>query len=242
MSSPLRLISFGDATGDVWGAAIDAGDPALLLATADGITSSASAQFQLDTDQAAWRLSGEDFELLVAPLDGGGTNAPGGGSARDELCRVEGTLEGASGQRAVSCSATRSVGTDPGVLAGGGSVRGLSGWFTDNRGLCLHALRGRNSPGQDQDEIAATLFDPEQWVAVSDPRLSTTFRPQEQPERASVELWVGDDGEQYPRRAVAEATGPALHVQSDGVRMQVTPMRCHSEGLDGAGVYLIAYL
>ncbi len=46
------------------------------------------------------------------------------------------------------------------------SVRALSGWFGDDQGLTLHALRPAGSEGQEQDAIAATLFDPEEWLAV----------------------------------------------------------------------------
>ncbi len=122
------------------------------------------------------------------------------------------------------------------------SVRGLSGWFGADQGLTLLALRPAGRRGQEDDLIAATVFDPEGWMAVDDPRISTTYRAGDRPARASLELWIGDGDEQFPRRAAAEATGDGAELEHNGLRLQVTPLRCHTLGLDGAGVYLLAHL
>jgi hypothetical protein len=235
----LRLLFFGDATGSVWGAALDAGAGAFVVRTPDGITSAAGpSAVQIDTDGPRWRVSGESFDLSLTPV------APPGLSDRpdgDELCQVEGRLHADGAGRDLTCLGTRSQDLDA-DLRGVGSLRALSGWFSESRGLVLRALRPAASRGQEEDRLQATLFDAEAWVAVAESRLSTTFGPDEQPDRASLELWVGDDEEQYPRRAAAEATGAAIGVQGEGVRMDVTPLACHCAGLDGPGVYLIAHL
>lgn len=239
-SRPLRLLCFGDATGEVWGGAVSAGTAALAFGTPDGTGSATgSGELSVRHDDDGWLLSGQDFELRFGPVGEPGSAQPS--AAGDELCHVEGRVSVAGHERAVSCPGTISV--DPETEIGRlDSVRALSGWFGDDQGLTLHALRPAGSEGQEQDAIAATLFDPEEWLAVIDPRLSTTFRPPELPARASLELWVGDGEDIYPRRAAAEAAGSAAEAGDDGLRLAITPLRCHSAGRDGTGVYLIAHL
>jgi hypothetical protein len=240
--SPFRVVSFGDLGGDVWGTAIDAGDPAIVFGTPDGTGSASGADaVRLTPEGRSWRLAGEGFELLVTPA-GDGTGQAGEeerGGAGDELCEVAGTLSVAGAERSVQCVGTRSIG-DGLDLRRLDSVRGLSGWFDSDRGLALLSFRPHRSAGQETDLVAATVFEPERWVAVEDPRLSTTYRSGGRPSRASLELWIGAGEEQYPRRVAAEANGDGAGVDGDRVRLQVTPLRCHTSGLDGAGVYSLA--
>lgn len=234
-SSPLRVLCFGDATGEVWGAAVAAGTATLAFGTPEGTGSAAGAEVALIPEEDGWYLAGRDLELHFIPAGETGNGAP-----PHRLCRVEGHLGGTGGRRAVSCSGTVSL--EPDTRADRlDSLRALSGWFDADHGLFLRALRPAGGRGQEQDAVAATLFDPGEQVAVTDPRLSTTFRSPEQPARASLELWVGEGDELYPRRAAAEAAGPGVEVGGDGIRLAITPLRCHSAGLDGAGIYLIAH-
>lgn len=232
----LRVISFGDLDGQVWGCAIDAGEPAIVFATSQGQGSAVGAgAVSLTANPHGWELAGDGFELQVTPADREEGQPPGAAG----LCLVQGTLEVAAEQRPVQCVGTLSDGT----AVGAGrldSARGVSGWFGCDRGLALLALRPTGASGQESDLIAATVFEPDGWIAVHDPRLSTTFRPGQRPSRASLELWIGDGEEQYPRRAAAEASGEPAAVRGDGVSLQVTPLRCHTGGLDGAGVYVLA--
>jgi hypothetical protein len=239
-SRPLRLLCFGDAAGEVWGGAVSAGTAALAFGTPDGTGSAiGSAELSIGHDDDGWLLTGQDFELRFSPVGQDGATEPS--AAGDELCHVEGRLSVAGHERAVSCPGTVSI--EPETRIGPlDSVRALSGWFGADHGLTLHALRPAGSKGHEQDAIAATLFDPEEWVAVTDPRLSTTFKPSELPARASLELWVGDGEELHPRRAAAEAAGQAAEAGGEGLRLAITPLLCHSAGHDGTGVYLIAHL
>ena len=104
----------------------------------------------------------------------------------------------------------------------------------------MRALRPQRARGQEEDRIEATLFDPEGEIAVEDPRLSTTLAAGGRPVRTSLELWIGVGEEQYPRRAAGEALGDGGAAQGEHVNLQVTPLRCHTGGHEGAGVYLLA--
>ena len=159
----------------------------------------------------------------------------------DELCRVSGELVINGRDSAVDWPAHRS-------LAGGfdarhlGSVRSVAGWFDGDHAVSLLAFRDRGSAGQEGERLTATVFDPEGAVWVDEPRLSTTYAADGRPTRASLELWIGEGEEQFPRRAAAEAAGTGGELDVDGLQLQVTPLRCHSRGLDGAGVYMLARL
>ncbi len=252
-SSSLRVLSFGDASGEVWGAAVSAagatvsaagatvsaGATALAIVTPERtVTATDADQVSLSPERDGWRLTGPDFALSFVPAGENGSRAPS--PAGDLLCRVEGHIGAPEAERAVSCSGTVSLEPDTRIDRLD-SIRAVTGWFDADHGVVLRALRPAGSKDHEHDAIAATLFDPDQAVAVTDPRLSTTFRPPERPARASLELWIGDGDELYPRRAAAEASGPAVETGTDGMRLAITPLRCHSAGLDGVGVYLIAH-
>jgi hypothetical protein len=151
------------------------------------------------------------------------------------LCQVTGTLAG----RDLQCPGTFI--SSPGLKRGRlDSARAVAGWFGSDHGLELLALRPAGERGHDADTVAATVFEPDGWITVDDPRISTTFHPDDRPARASLELWIGDGEEQYPKRAAAEASDDPAVVNGEGVSLQVTPLRCHTGGLDGAGVYVVA--
>jgi hypothetical protein len=232
----LRVLAFGDLEGDIWGCAVDAGDPAIVFATPDGNGSATGAgTISLDDDQSAWTVTGDGFDLHATPVaHEGADGAPAG-----ELCRVQGTLTVAGARREVECLGTRSEG-HPDRVKRLQSARAVSSWFAPDRGLAVLALRPAAGKGHESDLIDAIVFEPDGWIAVDEPRLSTTFRAGDQPSRASLELWIGEGEEQYPRRAAAEASGPGATVDGAGISLHVTPLRCHAAGLDGAGIYLLA--
>lgn len=235
-TGPVRLLSFGDATGKIWGAVVEAGATASLIMTPEAAAAATGAgQVEIAADGDGCQVTADGVVSLRF------TPAGAASEAGDELCHVEGTVTVGGSEREVSCPGT--ISTD--AEAGSGkleSIRALTGWFGEQQGLALRAFRPDAKKGHERDQMAATLFDAEQWVTVADPRLSTTFRPGEQPTRASLELWIGDGEEMYPRRAAAEALGLPAEASGDELRISLTPMLCHAGGADGTGVYLIAHL
>jgi hypothetical protein len=53
---------------------------------------------------------------------------------------------------------------------------------------------------------------------------------------------VTDGENEFPRRAAGEASAPPVAASTDGLDLRVAPLRCHSRGLEGAGVYVLATL
>ncbi len=249
LPSSFRILSFGDVEGSLWGTVIDAGETAIAFATPDGAFSASGASaVQLAEDGDGWRLTGEGIELLVVPVrpaveeDDPNTSAAEDrrlGTPGDDFCQITGTLSANGTEQTVQCPGVRSRGGGL-DLQGLDSLRWVAAWFEADRGLSLLASRPARSKGQERDRIAATVFDADAWLAVDDPRLSTTYRDDGAPTRANLELWIGDEEEQHSRRAAAEATDGNATLSATGIQLQAIPLRCHTGGIDGAGVYLLA--
>ena len=240
-----RSLAFGDVGGELWGGGADLGSPALALGLAGSEAASATA-VQWTEDDDGWTLRGEGVELQVTS----GSEAapqrspePAGSevTGMEELCRVVGKVTIRDSDRAVNCVGTRCTvdGIDAGAVL---SMRFVSGWFAENEAFGLLSFRAHRAVGHEDDLIAATLFDPDGWLPVADPRLSTTYGASGLPRRASLELWTGDGENEFPRRAAAEASGPGAGVQADGFELRVVPLHCYSRGSEGSGVYVLATL
>jgi hypothetical protein len=252
----VRALAFGDPDGSLWAAGLDAGAPGLI---AGGSSGSLAVAVAWDDDGREWRLSGEGVTLTVSPMGepkdsaeaSGDAGADGSGdgvaqaptdrgpqlpwSGRQDRCRVTGTLAGAE----VDAGGVRTE-LDGVGAAEIGSIRGFSGWLDGGEALTLLALRSESEPDHERDLVAATVFDPDRWIPSIDPRLSTTYDHDGDPSRATLELWIADGDRELPRRAAGEATGPAVRLAADGTTLQIRPLRCHSRGNEGAGVYLLA--
>jgi hypothetical protein len=192
-----------------------------------------------------WRLTGEDLELHVVPggeaeeMESGSDEASADLSGCDELCRVRGSLTIGGTARTIDCVGTRCVvdGVDGASL---GSARMVSGWFGQDEAFMLLALRAADTVGQEADLVAATLFDPDGWVAVDDPRLSTAYGASGLPSRTNLELWIGEGDNEFPRRVAGEASADGAVFAVEDTEVRVIPMRCHSRGREGTGVYVLA--
>jgi hypothetical protein len=241
----VRAVAFGNPDGSVWGAGLDAGVPAVI---ASGETDPVTVVLAWNVDSPDWELSGDGIALTVSPVSkpqppAADDESPApvvaepepAWSGRQELCRVVGTVDGVE----IECVGVRTELTQvrPGEL---GTVRGFSAWVSAEEAVTLLALRPGSEAHQERDLVAATVFEPDRWMTSHDPRLSTTYDDDGHPTRATLELWIKQGEREFPRRAAGEAAGPAVAVAGDDVTLRVQPLRCHSRGGDGAGVYLLA--
>jgi hypothetical protein len=244
----LRAIAFAQTDGTVWGAAVSGGD-GWSLVTGPSPMADGALEVTENTD-GGWGLETADggLSLLAVPddpptppaVDGAEPEAPplppfvpGEGP---ELCRVSGTASG----RQVQWRGVRVRMTPPSAKDAPGSARFVAGWFADDSAVGLIAARPRRHDQPDHDMASATLFDPERWLPVTEPRLSTTYDGSEAPARVTLELWVGAGEHEYPRRAAGEASGPESAGAAGGSALRVVPLRCHSRGEEGVGVYVLA--
>ena len=240
-----RALSFGELDGSVWAAALDGGAPVAMIGGGEGPGAPITA-LRWSSDGDDWSLGADGVELHVSPSvaedEDEGTSQPDGGrvvASDQQLCRVRGRITLAGDSREIDCVGARSQldGPPPAALD---SARLVSAWFSDLEAVTLLALRSRSDPHSESDVIAARLFHPDGWLPVSDPRLSTTYSRDGVPMRTNLELWVGDGEHEFPRRAAGESAGAGGAVTVGGTSLQVRPLRFHSRGLEGAGVYLLA--
>ncbi|HEY2438720.1 MAG TPA: hypothetical protein VGI07_00745 [Solirubrobacteraceae bacterium] len=246
-TAELRTLAFGDVDGTVWGGALKAASAALILGAGTGETGQfAVSEESWSAEGATWRLAADGVELVVEPATEEREPFPHEESGArvsgvQELCRVSGVVSLSGAEHRVDCPGIRSAleGIDPASLD---SLRAVAGWFAPDEAFTLLALRGPRSPGQEADLVAATLFDPEGWVPVADPRLSTTYDGAGVPTRVNLELWVSEGENEFPRRAAGEAAAPSRTVTAPGLEMRAIPLRCHSRGREGGGVYVLAGL
>jgi hypothetical protein len=239
-----RSVSFGDLSGSLWGAAMDGELRLLALGTPAG------QQHGLGRDSTHWTFSGERWtltadglEVAIDPCDRPLQPAAGDGGAGaglDELCLVSGgiTIDGV--EHEIDCRGTRTT-RDHGLdLHGLDSLRAVYAWFDAGEALTLLSLRPKGAADHADDVATASVFAPEAWRTVADARLSTTYAADGYPTRVGLELWLADGEDHYPRRAAGEVASPAVELRADGLEVRVAPLRCHSRGRQGAGVYLLA--
>jgi hypothetical protein len=245
----LRTLAFGELEpGAVWGAAwFEAPDgPAVTALGADGGEATlASLGLTAFGDGEEWRLDGDGAELLIAPAgEVVAAHSPEDGiEGCDQLCRVSGRFVRDGADRSVDCLGLRTWW--PGTIDLGRfeSIRAVSVWFEPDEGLALTAFRPRKARAHHaSDVLAAAVITADGAPAVEDPRLSTTYDEQGWPLRVGLELWLaGEEPEhQYPRRASGEAMGARAEALAGAVEVRAEPLRWHSRGRDGAGMYVLA--
>jgi hypothetical protein len=243
----LRAVGFGDQRAGVWGAAFSAHPdlPSVAMLAAQP-TAIVPVEVVADSSrEGEWRIAGEGLELTIA-VEGGRSDDPS--PDFDQLVTVRGRLRGDQA-REVDCRGCRSERADavePGRFQ---LVRDACAWFGPGDGFAFVAVRPRRASGHGDERVSATVFSAGHALPVAEPRLSTAYTEEGQPLRATLELWLQDDGDsaepgqeavQYPRRAAGIASGPAAAHEFANLALGVQPFRWRAEGRDGAGIYLLA--
>lgn len=228
------VVVFGDPEG-IWGVAIGGPSPAVAFGQAGASGPVAFEPASLQAGGEAWTIESARTSLTVTPRD---EQPPviAGEAGRLELCRASGGLEGEQTSAGDGLAAVRSAALAQGRID---SIRLVAAWFPSGNDVALVASRPDGANGQDRDQISVVVLGEKEGVSVFDPRLSTTYEADGDPLRAGIELWLGEteDGDQHPRRVAGEAGGPA--VRRAAPELTATPLRCHSLGEEGGGVYLL---
>ena len=240
-----RSLAFGAVADGVWGVAwlpsAESTGPVVLGAAGGAGVVDASVEARGPED--AWRIVGAETDLSLAPASAASSHrADGGLAGLDQLCRAEGRFAFGGSEHRVSCLGWRATVEPPTGRDRSASLRQTAAWFEPGAGMSLLALRPGSARGHDDDLVSAAVIDQDGPIEVSDPRLSTTYGEGGLPRRAGLELWVGDEEEQYPRRAAGEPVGEPAAWTADGLDLRAQLFRWHSSGQDGAGMYLLGTL
>lgn len=226
----IRSFAFGGPDGDLAGT---------MSIWEGGFCSSFGALGQVEGSDPAeeWKLAGPDFEL---------TFTPGGAVAELELAdagirsfhqpsHVHGTVVVDGEERTVDCAGQRS--SRLGGLDGKhfDSLRAVGAWFGDEDGLALLAARPRRARGHDSELLSAVLLEAGVAVPVAEPRLSSTYTGAGVIARVGLELWIGEEDNQYARRAAGAALG--IGAVSDDPPLRSELLRMRMRGREGVGVY-----
>jgi hypothetical protein len=244
-STAFRTLAFGATDMSFWGAAwLHGAGPKVFVGVGAGDRAiTAPATLHDGGESQDWRLEGDGIELTASSTGADlGLSRADPASGFDQLCRVHGRVLLEGTEREIECIGRRGAYAQRSDVERLDSVRDVWAWFEPGEGLALVALRPRKSRGQDSDLVRAVVFDSDAPHTVDDPRLSTTYTASGQPLRAGLELWLGDDDEQqqYPRRALGEATGAGATGRVGRFEVLAQPFHWQSRGRDGAGVYLLA--
>jgi hypothetical protein len=244
----LRALAFGEAGIGIWGVAWSLGDggPAFTAVGAREGAEVLEHPASLELSDDAWWLASEDLELEAGPEGEAAALAEG----FDQPVRVSGRLRAAGADHEVDSLGTRAS-RDAADPSGLDSIRGLAAWFGPDLGLSVLSLRPRGATGHDRDSITASLFEQGHPLTVEEARLSTTYTAEGVPARAGVELWLApgeaevSEGEQEPpeprpRRAAGESIGPIASGSAGELDVHAGLFRCHAEGREGSGVYVLA--
>jgi hypothetical protein len=238
----MRTLAFGDLGAGVWGAAWlpDDRDEGFVCLGAPDAVALPDGRLAGSRAGGEWKLLGEGTELTLAPIeDPVDLASPDGASAGfEQLCRVTGRF-GAQATE-VDCLGRRGQRDGRVELEQLEAVRDVSAWFEPSDGLAVVSLRPRSARGNDADVLTAAVLDSGAPTPVADPRFSTTYSSAGRPIRSSLELWLGQEEEEYPRRAAGEALGPYASARDDGVEIHASLFKWHSRAREGAGVYILA--
>lgn len=184
-----------------------------------------------------WILAGAGFELTFAPASAVAELELGDAGIRSlhQLAHVRGTVVVGGVEQAVDCPGRRCLRL--GALDGKrfDSLRAVSAWFGAEDGLAVLAVRPRRARGHDSELLAGVLFQAGDPVPVGESRLSSAYDADGVPTRVGLELWLGDDEDEYATRAAGEATGVAAVSEDPPLRVEL--LRTRMRGREGVGVY-----
>jgi hypothetical protein len=226
----IRSFAFGEPDGDLAGTA---------LIWDGGFCSSFGppAQVEGDAPDEDWRLAGAGFELTFAPAGEVAELelANAGIRSLHQLAHVHGTMLCDDGEHAVDCAGLRSRRFGALDSKHFDAVRVVSAWFGGEDGIAVLAARPRRTRGHDTELLSGVLLEGGLPVPVTEPRLSSTYAADGVPLRVGLELWLGEDEEQYARRAAGEAIGRGAVSEDPPLRSEL--LRWHMRGRAGVGVY-----
>lgn len=225
------VCGFGDLESGVAGLAwsLSGGGGVLLN---DGKFSAGGAAITSDRERARVELTvdGQSVEVGLAPRGDSVTGDGGAGSAEAAACMA--TVRRAGSGQSISCPghATR-WSSDP--LEGAGVFRHLAIEAAEGALLIVTARGEPGAVGHSSERASAWLIDNTGALAEFEETLiSTQYDGEGRPTRFGLELWPADEAP--PTRVTASLLGGAESGHS-----WAGLFRCHTDGTEGPGGYLL---
>jgi hypothetical protein len=167
-----------------------------------------------------------DAASAVAELD-----ELGGMTGHERVCRVRGTAAG----RPIDCLGQRGRSWGTADWSRIALTRSLGAWLEEGQSVVYSAVRPEGVENHADEERFGALLDADGAVAMSDPRVSTTYDGDGHQRRAGLELWVGGEDD-YPRRG----SGSVLcgsSVELGQLRLDCAFFGWTLDGREGVGHY-----
>jgi hypothetical protein len=235
------VCGFGDLEAGLGGIAWSfAGGGGLLLS--DGQVAEAEAEL------APGESGGQELRLRRGDLEVSATLAPRGetlplkdSEGRDAAggqlaaAACEATVRSSGGGQTLACAGHLSRWSgDP--LEGAGTFRHLA---IDSEGsLLIIAAQGPpGAKGHDEEATGAWLLDGAAASAFGESLISTQYDASGSPTRIGLELWPQGEG-QTSRAAATRGSGSRIGGGDFG-SLSAALLRCHTEGVEGLGSYLV---
>ena len=172
------------------------------------------------------------FELDVEALSGPAEVRLGDTYGYEQLCRVRGT----AGERSIDCLGQRGHSWGRADWSKLELARTVSAWLDDRTAVTVSAVRDASAKHHADEELSAHVVLDGAPIAVSDPRLSTTYDGEGRQIHAGLELWVADEDGEYPHRAAGEVVcGTTLDLGR--LRVDCAFFEWHMDGRTGVGRY-----
>jgi hypothetical protein len=188
-----------------------------------------------DGDDGGFELR---FEALSDPAEvGSGAIAASAAALHgyEQLCRVTGTARHGDRRWHVDCLGQRGHQWGAPDWERIELARTVSAWFEDGPAVALASVRPDGAAGHADEAVGACLATADAVSTIADPLLSTTLDGDGRQRRASLELWVEEEGG-YPRRAAGEAVcGTTLDLGR--LRLDCAFFHWRMEGHEGVGRY-----
>jgi hypothetical protein len=195
----------------------------------------------VETPLSAWTVSFDDeagsgFELRFEAISAPARVEVGGVEGYEQLCSVSGTVSLGERTVEVGCLGQRGHIWGAPELDRIEIARTLSAWMGADRAVTLTAVRPTRAKHRQLDEaVAGWVFESGEPVAITEPRLSTTYDGDLHQQRAGLELWM-DEERTADRRAFGEVVCGTT-IDLGDLRLDSAFFHWRMEGREGVGLY-----
>jgi hypothetical protein len=226
------VCGFGDVNEGLGGLAWDLGEPGAVLLS-DGEARPASFAIEEGGDAAALEITAAEASLEATLVPVTAEIALGGGVI-GTVCHAEARSEG--GGRTVRCSG-QICRWSTGPLSGAATFRQIAIETGDDSFLIVVASGEPGAAGHGDEQTSSWRIQDEHATAFEESLISTQYDGSSDPTRIGLELWAtGDD--QTSRAAATRVAGSLL----GGARIGGAWggfFRCHTDGAEGLGTYVL---
>jgi hypothetical protein len=226
------ICGFGDVDAGLGGLAWDLGESGAVLLS-EGKARPASFAIEEGGDAATLEITAGEFSVDATLVPGTAEIALGGGPTAT-VCTAE-IRSGAGGPTVRCAGQIYRWSTDP--LPGAATFRQIAIDAGDDSFLIAVARGEPDAAGHGDEKTSGWSIQGEDASAFEDALISTQYDSSGDPTRLGLELWA-TDADQTSRAAATRVAGSLLGGARRGGAWGGF-FRCHSDGTEGLGTYLL---